>query len=749
MADAESAVPACTGKDGCKPMQWPEVDFPELLHHVAAVHAEAMHHIARQNEALSAELSELRKASVAQSFADGLQEQALEADASLGESDTEVARPWKLPKFIVEPEHAMMGQEKIFMPTIHDPRHPPESVDGTPINKTFTGLSTTNSCARKSTQKSILHATSMPAQMPSSQSEGGPDGKVRNPTGVSQVSDRFFNAIRSVKRRTHGSTGTKAHTPAEMRVSWSGIATSRYRLFTKRLQVVVQSSLFDLLCTIVIITNAVNVGYEVHKQAVGDKVPEASHYIDVVTVLWYSIELILRLWADGFRRNRFWNIFDFIMLVVGVLDLTVDMDTMPRNYSIVRFLRFVRVFRVLKMLKIGKTVNAYFLVFSKMTYCLLHSVPSLLSAATVIMIFTYICAIILTQAVTDYRDTLQVENLDLRVDYGSLDRTFYSLTKATFNGQAWGELMQPLTFVSFFSTFVFLMYLMVILLCFLNVIHGVFVDSALQSTAHYKEIMVAEVQQKRVMMSQHLQDVFHEIDTDKSGYITVQEFAACLETPGGRAFFEVMGLSTVEAYDLFRLIDDDASETVDIEEFCQGCLRVMGEAKNFDIQLIIAENRQVLEKWMSFVHSFDTTIKPLILKALQTQEAAPALASPQGSAGVNKLVKDFAAGLDATPTNGSQLDADSKSGSQYVPQFSNGLAAAGGTSLCYEPFFSGSAASAEASFGPGSSMQPRKPEVVEEVAQKEALHMEEMPSMRVEACEHPVQMRAERRRCEL
>eukprot|EP00971_Amphidinium_carterae_P131844 2611454-Amphidinium_carterae.1 len=206
--------------------------------------------------------------------------------------------------------------------------------------------------------------------------------------------------------------------------------------------------------------------------------------------------------------------------VACIIDISVPEKHLPNNSSIFQFLRFVRVVRILKMLKIGKTANNYFIVFSKMTFCLLQSFPPLLSAATCIVVFTYIIAVLLTQSATDHRQSLSSDAIGLTEHYGSLDRTFYSLVKTIFNGQSWGELMEPLTYVNSTSSGIFILYMVLTLLCLLNVVHGVFVDSALQSTAHYKELMVAEQQQKRLMLVRHLQDVFREIDKDKSGYIT-------------------------------------------------------------------------------------------------------------------------------------------------------------------------------------------------------------------------------------
>merc|ERR1712194_336505 len=52
---------------------------------------------------------------------------------------------------------------------------------------------------------------------------------------------------------------------------------------------------------------------------------------------------------------------------------------------------------------------------------------------------------------------------------------------------------------------------------------------------------------------------------------------------------------------LFRLLDADGNGEVDIEEFCEGCLRLKGDAKSFDIHCLMYENQRMLGMWKEFM----------------------------------------------------------------------------------------------------------------------------------------------------
>merc|ERR1712157_163015 len=81
--------------------------------------------------------------------------------------------------------------------------------------------------------------------------------------------------------------------------------------------------------------------------------------------------------------------------------------------------------------------------------------------------------------------------------------------------------------------------------------------------------------------------VFEEIDADKSGFVCADEIEFFLGDPSLNSYLESIDIFPNDARALIRLLDRDDSGVVCIDEFIEGCLRLKGEAKSFDIHCLI------------------------------------------------------------------------------------------------------------------------------------------------------------------
>merc|ERR1719491_1999375 len=136
----------------------------------------------------------------------------------------------------------------------------------------------------------------------------------------------------------------------------------------------------------------------------------------------------------------------------------------------------------------------------------------------------------------------------------------------------------------------------------MNVITGVFVESALSAAKNLKDI---ELRDK-------MRSMFLQADADESGLISWEEFSKHLQDRTMERCFELLDMDISEARGLFTLLDTDCSGEVDAEEFVMGCLRLQGAAKAIDLATLMYFNKRISNWWqtqMADVHkSFEEVI---------------------------------------------------------------------------------------------------------------------------------------------
>merc|ERR1719335_430128 len=78
---------------------------------------------------------------------------------------------------------------------------------------------------------------------------------------------------------------------------------------------------------------------------------------------------------------------------------------------------------------------------------------------------------------------------------------------------------------------------------------------------------------------QQIQHLFEVIDNDKSGEIDVSELREALDDREVAGLFNEIGISKMDADELFDLFDTDGNSMISLAEFVDGCLRMTGPAK--------------------------------------------------------------------------------------------------------------------------------------------------------------------------
>jgi hypothetical protein len=362
----------------------------------------------------------------------------------------------------------------------------------------------------------------------------------------------------------------------------------------------IKTSAFDNFVGFIILLNAATIGIQTDYNAANetDQVPVSFYVIEQLFALWFTIELSLRRYG---RRCVFfvtgsdggmWNYFD--TLVVSAQLLEVFFEFVARSTSVdasnFRVLRVLRILRLVRILRVVRVLHLFSELRAIMS-SIMGSFRSLVWVVVLLLLMIYIVAVFFTQSVTDHKITLRETKKSLTANdetlsyyFGSMGRAILSLWQAMSGGLDWDSLAGPLfDNLSFLTGMAFACFIAFGVLALMNVVTGVFVQTALLS---------AREEEDTFMRSQVIA-LFHIADKeDKNAVITRDEIMESLDDPRTAKEWKSIGVQAADARDLFRLLDVDNEEQVSFEEFMGGCLRLNGTAKAFDLLTVMQEQRK-------------------------------------------------------------------------------------------------------------------------------------------------------------
>jgi len=378
---------------------------------------------------------------------------------------------------------------------------------------------------------------------------------------------------------------------------------------------------FDYLSGAFVLFNAAVLGILTDWQArnVTLKTPLAFHILEIVFCFIFTVELILRVVGYGkeFFALRYlkWHLVDCVLVGFQLLELSFDVasnsvltDTpdskVTANWSALRILRVLRLIRVIRLVRILRLISE----LRMLIISIIGSLRALVWAVTLLFLMIYVMSIYLTQLVLDHRlsdmDQTSLPAGQLVRFYGSLGDTVLSIYQAISGGVDWSDILDPLSSqISTLITPFFMFYIAFATLCMLNVITGVFVESALLTAKRDKESY----------MVNSVHSVFGLYDKDGSGTLSRAQFHEALESQELMAVLATLDIDTSEAGGLFELIDIDRQGELSAEAFASGCARLHGPAKALELGVLLRTVQSLEERVHQHIASTSGALHQIFL----------------------------------------------------------------------------------------------------------------------------------------
>eukprot|EP00929_Paragymnodinium_shiwhaense_P123558 TRINITY_DN9756_c0_g1_i2.p1 TRINITY_DN9756_c0_g1~~TRINITY_DN9756_c0_g1_i2.p1 ORF type:complete len:618 (+),score=95.05 TRINITY_DN9756_c0_g1_i2:109-1962(+) len=390
---------------------------------------------------------------------------------------------------------------------------------------------------------------------------------------------------------------------AETTAGEDNIIASTFGMFAR-------STFFRACCVLGIAANTLFIGFYAnfmvrnsYRRLEGEPEWSSAGYTaaEIGFVVWFSFELLVRICSDQKRflasKERKWNIFDVVLVGNSIVEVVF-----PELLANMSFLRIFRVFRLVRVVRIVRTVPAL-KSLRTMVFAMLNSFICLLWAFVLIALIIFVFSVVFSTGVAEHFHRLSATDaedmalaLDLNEHFGSLYRIQVTLFASITGGNDWmvyGTLIRHLQNGElYFICFGF--YVAFCLIGMLNVVTGIFVDSAVCTRT--EDEVVDNYLEELQSTSEAVRRIFKGADVDKSDTLDRAELQRHLHDPWVKAYFAGLEIDPSEAEIIFTLMDKENKQVISIDEFVDGAMKLKGHAKAIDILSLMFDHVHMQNK---------------------------------------------------------------------------------------------------------------------------------------------------------
>jgi hypothetical protein len=175
--------------------------------------------------------------------------------------------------------------------------------------------------------------------------------------------------------------------------------------------------------------------------------------------------------------------------------------------------------------------------------------------------------------------------------FGSVGSSILTLHRASTD--SWPDTYDVINVTGDFGSAVFLFFLVFLQFALMNIITGIFVESAMMTLSPDSEMMAEEHYRQEQENVRKLEQLCGNVDADSSGMLTREEFDTALRRKHIPMILTMLGLNRHHLLEFFTHMSkvSDYDGQVEISAFVQGCMRLRGAATQFDLLKMKSELR--------------------------------------------------------------------------------------------------------------------------------------------------------------
>ena len=406
----------------------------------------------------------------------------------------------------------------------------------------------------------------------------------------------------SVMHRERQSRLSMESAPSQVAVTSQAFRSTKLeacRPCCKLLARIISSGGFEAFFAVVIATNSLFIGITIEWEARERSftLPSSLFLIQIIYTFLFLSEVCVKLVVFGARHffcsvSWAWNWFDLAIVISAVFEVLVEIvahdpqlsagsSSNLRILRILRMTRLTRIFRVIRVVRFFRSLRT--LVFS-----IVNTLKSLFWAMLLLALIMYVFGILFTDIANNYiiEGGAADATAKLQTYFGSLHVSVHTLFMSISGGLTWIDATMALSEISWIWVYVFSCYIAFSLFAVLNVMTGVFCQSAIKGAERDQEMVVQSLIMDKHQLKSSLATLFQKMDDDQSGKLTLAQFEKHFQDEEVRVLFEALEIGATDAWSLFLSLDHNEDYQIEPEEFLEGCLQLRGTAKAIDLFML-------------------------------------------------------------------------------------------------------------------------------------------------------------------
>jgi hypothetical protein len=331
--------------------------------------------------------------------------------------------------------------------------------------------------------------------------------------------------------------------------------------------------------------------------------------LDCFFSAFYTIELLLKLRVHRvwffLREDWRWNLFDFMLVILSIADVAISFVLINQraskrpNLTFLRCLRILKITRVMRMVRAVKWIQELRLMLDCVLNSMIHLCWCLLLIAFVLVMFALVLVQGLAQDLTERDDdpsSWQAQGELIEDNFRTVPLTMLTLFKATTGGVDWEEPFDTCAKAGWIFEVVFLFYIAFFAIVAWNIVMSTFVEKAFKLAVPDIETMMMEKRRVDLKCASELSEIISsKLDQDHNGRIRLDEFMAHQHDPSMMKFFKARELDMKDAELFFHMLaaSDPDDDSVEINHFVLGCMKLRGSASGIDVQTLHYDMRNM------------------------------------------------------------------------------------------------------------------------------------------------------------